>query len=308
MNVVTGGTSLFVFISGFLFHHVFYQKYQFRKFFTKKFTNVFVPYFMLGLVPVFWYVLTGNKWYEGYFLPTGTGIVNEYIVPTMKYYMSGRFLLAYWYIPFIMATFLASPLHVLYVKLNLHLQLSVIFAFSTISVLIHRPVDNINLVQSVIYFTPLYLIGITASINKVDIYRYLDGKDLYLLFIVISLAVLQSFFGIESNYHKAAFEYAGVDLMYFQKIALCFFFMAWLNRFETYKNSKIQMIAEASFALFFIHPIVLKVISRSGIDFIRVDSWFIYILFVIAVTIACVLVAKLCKRILGKYSRYLIGY
>jgi surface polysaccharide O-acyltransferase-like enzyme len=308
MNLVTGGTYLFVFISGLLFHHVFFQKYRFKKFFTKKLTNVFIPYLILGLVPIAWYILSGSESYGGYFLPTGTGIVEEYIVPALKYYVSGRFLLAYWYIPLIMIIFLASPLHVLYARLNLHLQLLIIFAFSTIAIFIHRPIDNINLFQSVVYFTPLYLIGITASINNIDIYRYLAGKELYLLFVVVSLAFLQTFSGVESNYHKSAFKYGGIDLMFFQKIALCFFFMVWLHRFETYSNGKIQIIAETSFALFFIHPIILNIISLLGIDLLRVDSWFIYFIFVIAVTLTCVLAAKLCKRVLRKYSKYLIGY
>jgi len=30
-NLISGGTSLFVFISGFLFHHVFYPKFVYRK-------------------------------------------------------------------------------------------------------------------------------------------------------------------------------------------------------------------------------------------------------------------------------------
>lgn len=308
MNLITGGTSLFVFISGFLFHHVFYKKYNFKKFFAKKLTNVFVPYLILGLIPVSWYVLGESGWYDGYFLPTGTGVTDELIVPTLKYYTSGRFLMAYWYIPFIVTTFLVSPLHILYVKLNLHSQLLIIFGFSIISLLIHRPIGNIGLAQSVIYFTPLYLIGITTSINKVNIYKYLAGKEPYLLSIVVALAVLQTFSGVESNYHKSALEYGGVDLMFLQKIALCFFFMVWLHRFEMYKNSNLQLVAETSFALFFIHPIVLKLISRLRLDLLMADSWLIYFLFFIAVTVICVLAAKLCKRVLHQNSKYLIGY
>ena len=43
-NFILGGTILFVFISGFLFHHVFYDKYEFSYFITGKIKKVFFPY------------------------------------------------------------------------------------------------------------------------------------------------------------------------------------------------------------------------------------------------------------------------
>lgn len=226
----------------------------------------------------------------------------------LKYYLSGSFLPAYWYIPFIMAIFILSPLHIKYIKIGLKQQLLIILAFSIISILVHRPVDNINVAQSVLYFTPLYLIGITASINKNNIYKHLKGQELYLLFIVILLAVFQSYLGLIGNYHKPAFEYGGIDLMYFQKIALCFFFMIWLNRFERFNNKAIHILASTSFTAFFIHPFILWFLERMKLDYIKVDSWAVYIIFVGILSLICILVAKLIKKILPKYSRYLIGY
>lgn len=61
-NFIAGGTSLFVFISGFLFHHVFYPKFQYKKFLIQKCYNVLLPYLILGLYPVFFYVLIQKKW------------------------------------------------------------------------------------------------------------------------------------------------------------------------------------------------------------------------------------------------------
>jgi len=48
-NLLTGGTVLFVFISGFLFHHIFYKRYQFKKFMAGKFKKVLLPYTLLAL-------------------------------------------------------------------------------------------------------------------------------------------------------------------------------------------------------------------------------------------------------------------
>jgi len=54
LNLTQGGTSLFVFISGFLFHHIFYQYFDFKKFMLKKIKYVLSPYiFLSSLVIIF---------------------------------------------------------------------------------------------------------------------------------------------------------------------------------------------------------------------------------------------------------------
>ncbi|MBV1869784.1 MAG: acyltransferase [Gammaproteobacteria bacterium] len=307
-NIIAGGTSLFVFISGLLFHHVFYKKYHFKTFFLKKCKNVLVPYLILGFMPTVLFVLMKKAEFDGYFLPSGTGIINEYLVPALKYYMTGRFLTAYWYIPFIIVTFALSPLHVKYIEASLSFQLLLIFSFTIAAILAHRPVDNINTFQSVLYFTPVYLIGITVSIHKEMIYENLKGKEIYLLGIVVLMAAVQASLGFEGNYHKRLFEYGGVDLMFFQKIVLCFFFMIWLRRFESLNNRAIHSLAATSFTAFFMHPFILWFLHRLNIDFMFVNSWVVYILFVGAVSVACVLIAKLAKKLSPNYSRYVIGY
>lgn len=307
-NLISGGTSLFVFISGFLFYHIFYKKYDYKKFVLTKGKNVFVPYLILGLLPVTMFVIKKVDNFDGYFLPSGVGLINEYLIPVFKYYLSGGFLAAYWYIPFIMITFALSPLHVKYINLRFKYQILLIVFFSIVAVLIHRPIYNINVIQSVIYFTPVYLIGITASIHKEFIYVYLKGKEVYLLIFVIVLAIYQSSLGIGGNYHKDAFIYGGVDLMFFQKIFLCFFFMIWLNRFESYNNRAVDAIASTSFTAFFIHPFILLFVERLNFNFIATDSWSLYLVFVGTLALICVLIAKISNKIAPKYSRFIIGY
>jgi len=307
-NIIAGGTSLFVFISGLLFHHVFYQKYQYKNFFYKKCNNVLTPYLILGFIPTAMYVLLKKDGFDGYFLPSGTGVISEYLIPAFKYYMSGRFLTAYWYIPFIMVIFALSPLHVRYIKASLGLQLFLICSFSIVAILIHRPIANINTFQSVLYFTPVYLIGITVSIHKEKVYEYLNGKEGYLLAIVVLMAFFQSYLGFQGNYHKEPFEYGGVDLMYFQKIALCFFLMIWLNRFEDFNNKVIHTLAATSFTAFFIHPFILWFVVKMNFDYLHVNSWAIFILFVCCISGVCIFFAKFAKKILPKYSRYITGY
>jgi surface polysaccharide O-acyltransferase-like enzyme len=263
---------------------------------------------ILGFTPIFFYILMKNPRSDGYFLPTGVGVINEYLIPALKYYGTGKFLVAYWYIPFIMVTFFLSPIHIKYIKLDLKLQILIILLSSFISLLIHRPINHIAVLQSVIYFTPVYLIGITASIHREKIYKHLQGKDIYLFIIAIILAVFQAYLGKTGNYHSSGFEYRGIDLMFLQKLVLCFFFMAWLHRFEKLNNSLIHCISSTSFSIFFIHSFIIWTFAKLKIDFLKQDSWIALIIFTVVVTALCIVIAKLIKKVFPKRSKYLIGY
>jgi len=307
-NLITGGTSLFVFISGFLFHHVFFKRYQYHEFLLKKVNGVLIPYLLLGLTPVILRVLLKKDSHDGAFLPDGIGVLDEYIVPAVKYYSSGAFLTAYWYIPFITLMFLASPLHVRYAKLQLHSQIAIILAASAISIFVHRPYYNINVLHSFVYFTPIYLIGITTSINRDFIYSFLRDKLSILLFLVIFLAVFQAYIGQHGNYHKNFFDWGGIDIIFFQKLAMCFLFMVWLVKFEDLDNRLIHAVASTSFTAFFIHPFVILVLNNINLPFLKLDSWALLAAFVTATISFCVLIAKTTKKIAPKYSKFIIGY
>ena len=146
------------------------------------------------------------------------------------------------------------------------------------------------------------------SIHKEKVYKCLKGKEIYLIGIVILLSVFQSYLGFEGNYHKPMFEYGGIDLIYFQKIALCFFFMIWLNRFEKFNNKALHSLAVTSFTALFIHPFILWFLSKLNFEFMLVNSWAVYFLFVGSISVVCIFIAKLTKKILPKHSRHIVGY
>ena len=158
------------------------------------------------------------------------------------------------------------------------------------------------------YFTPIYLIGITASIQKESTYTYLKGKEIYLILAVILLATYQATIGVGGNYHKLAFSYGGIDLMFLQKVLLCFFLMAWLKKMEHINNRIIQALASTSFTAFFIHPFIILFIRKLEFGFMANGSWTIYVIFVGATSMLCVLIANTAKKIAPKYSRFIIGY
>jgi fucose 4-O-acetylase-like acetyltransferase len=56
-NLFTGRTTFFVFVSGYLFHHIFYRRYAYRTFLEGKFRTLLAPYVLmatLALVVTIW--------------------------------------------------------------------------------------------------------------------------------------------------------------------------------------------------------------------------------------------------------------
>jgi hypothetical protein len=311
-NIISGGTALFVFISGFLFHHVFYKNFSYTKFFFSKCKNILIPYTIIGIIPIVLAVTLEPKLrnYYSMFRPTSAGFLYEYVIPAGKYFWTGRFENAYWYIPFIMVTFALSPLHISFIKAPPKVKAFTVFSLLIISMLMHRPHENLHVFQSVLYFFPVYLIGISSSIYRNLIYSKLSGKESYILLGVIFLAISENFMGHSGNYHKAAFVFGGIDIIIIQKILLCFFFMVWLHRFENYQNKYINYLASTSFAVFFFHPLLIQILRRliKSMGFSINESWIVYLFWVLVLTAACVGLAKLVKNITPTYSRYLIGY
>lgn len=313
VNLICGGTALFVFISGFLFHHIYYKKYKFSTFVMGKFKNILIPYILLGGFPVFFYVSLKIDGWNGFFLPQGVGILEEYVIPVIKYYWTGKFLKSYWYIPFIFITFLLSPAHVLFIKSKIYLQVFLILILCIVSIFLHRPVDNLGVFQSVIYFTPIYLIGIFCSIHKDKVYEIFSQKEYLLLVVIIALALFQTYTGHVGIYFKTPLINGVIDLMFIQKIVMCLFFMVFLARFEKHNNSIIQSVAATSFAIYFLHPIVQQAMLRLmrkylGTDLAIYSSWLIYPIYIVTLIALCILIAKVTKKVLPNQSRFILGY
>lgn len=293
---LSGGTTLFVFISGYLFHHVFYSKFNFKKFMRSKFKNVLMPYLILSFVPIAYLSLTETIGIEGF--------VGSFIY----YLLTGTFLTAYWYIPFIISIFLLSPLFIFYIKLSLMYKVIALLVLVAISMVIARPEGNVNVIQSIFYFSPAYLFGIICSIYSKALYSH---KMIAVVAFVISfiLAYLQVYtHGVGGNYHKDAFIYLGLDFMLLHKMALSVFLCTALNFNDKYELKWLKNIASASFSIFFLHPFVLFVWRKIFGD--EFDSYGLINLlpFSILVFVISIGIAYIIKKILGKRSRQFIGW
>jgi peptidoglycan/LPS O-acetylase OafA/YrhL len=248
--------------------------------------------------------------------PSGAGLPPTVAAPcsgwraVLFYLGTGSHSFAYWYIPFIMAMFLLSPLFILFIEMKGGRQWQTFLALLLIAMIIHRPVDNFYLPQSVLYFTPLYLLGILASLRKETIYARFRGRAVpaALLGAAAAMAMLQGslhfWFG---NFHKEMLQLTTLDINLPQKVLLCLFFMVFLARYEGRPVRALDLLARVSFAVFFIHPLVIRLALRFELR-PAVPGPLGWLLFTALVLGASIGLALLVKRLIPRHSRYVIGY
>jgi probable poly-beta-1,6-N-acetyl-D-glucosamine export protein len=315
VNLIYGGSVLFVFISGFLFHHVFYRNFNYRIFLKKKFENVLTPYLVLSTAPIFYYVFykgTGSGTYSDYIFLQQEGVYYQYLRPIVMFLWSGATMTAYWYIPFIMIIFLLSPLFIGYIELRPITQIIILGIMVMVSVFMHRPVLNLFPLQSVIYFSPVYIYGILCSIYRDIIFKHLKGKGLFLLIMIFSLAWIQvELFGHYGNFHKSPLRINYPDLLLLQKMIMCIFFMLFFNRFENRKLTILNHLASASFAIYFLHPYLMWVtyyLLLKPLNFLNVSDGLLWLIAFPVVVMASMATARVIKVIFKSYSRQVVGW
>ena len=308
-NLLRGGTGLFVFISGFFFHRVFMKNFAYADFLVRKLKLIFIPFVFVSLVGLGfrclgWY-WSGHSW--------------ETILLNCWYTVRNGFVLyPHWYIPFILFTFALSPLHIGYAHLNKTPQLFLLVLFSLVAIFMHRPDSNINALQSVVYFTPFYLLGILFS-RYAEILRLLRKGLFVVSLCVVTLAVyLQTYVFVHiGNYHKHPWVYAGVDLQFIQMFFGCLLMLelSYLIKPGALANHLV-FLAGLSFPIFFVHPLFTMGIenlldSRLASEWVTSKNLWAALaatgLIFIVQCYGSVAVVLLVRRYLGRASRWLIG-
>jgi probable poly-beta-1,6-N-acetyl-D-glucosamine export protein len=312
-SLISGSTVFFVFISGFFFHYIFYPKFQYKQFILKKVQNVLLPYTILTLLGIFClvYFLDDPPFAEVFI--EGRSVDGYYkLWLWIQYWWTGSILTGYWYVPFIMIIFALSPFFIKLINADIRAQLSVFFLLLGVSCLIHRPLYNLSPVHSVIYFLPIYVLGIICSIYKDNVSRFLEGKSILLGLSVVLMSVLQIYlYDSFGNFHKETmFSYAGIDIMLLQKILMCFFLLSVLKKLDNKEIPFLKYLASASFAIYFLHPWVLYFLYESSIldQITFLPSILIALSTVLFVVAMCLLIATFIRWLFQESSRFVIGW
>jgi peptidoglycan/LPS O-acetylase OafA/YrhL len=308
-NLLRGGTALFVFISGYFFHRIFYKDFDYRKFMKNKVQNVLYPFFVVSLIGLFClclrWILMEQQSLENILLSLFYTVRNGYI------------LYPHWYIPFIMAVFLFSPAFLWFIRCSQQMRWTLFVLSCLVAIFIHRPIGNVNFLHSVVYFMPFYLMGIIYSQDEALVTRFSAIiSALAVIFLVVSLVEQTYVVPHIGNYHKAPFEYNGIDWQFIQKVCLC---VLALNACEWLAGRTrlpwLVETAEMSFAIFFIHPLfdMLFNVTATLMRYrLPPGSWLTSLLFSAGIFTflmwGSIITARFIKRRLGNRSRTYIGW
>ncbi len=312
-NLVAGGSTLFVFISGFFFHYIFYKKFNYAAFLVHKGRKIFLPYFILTVLGFLYFLFSSDSF--PYFHQLMDHKISEWfhhIELGLAYLWTGRIAIAYWYIPFAFLLFVLSPLFVLYIRLPATYRVVIFLLLLGVSMFVHRSVANLDPIHQFIYFLPIYLLGINCSVNREQVVNFIMGKHFYFGAMVIILALLQTVFyeGSGNFVKEEIFSYAGVDILIIQKIFLCFFFLSILQKYEDANIPGLKFLATVSFAIYFIHPWLMFVMNKYKFYFYfdRLPEAIAWLITLFAFLLVSLMIAYLAKAILKSKSKYLIGW
>lgn len=300
------GSVFFLFISGFLYNHIFYPKFNYKKFMVKKIKYVLVPYLVCSIIPILYAVFIDSK---GSFLLDS--LADKPLLAILWFLGTGRAVYAYWYIPMIMLIFTISPIINILIK-SKYLSYTIL-GLILISMIVHRPLHNMNPIHSLVYFIPVYLLGIYSSIHQKKIYAFLESNKvkISILMLAIALGLIQVLiYNISGNFSKDFWSITVPDINLLQKILLCFLLMSFLDNYENTDIAAMKKTAETSFAIYFIHPFLLKPLTRfiRSLELGFQGNLFTLILATFLVVIIAMAIAHLLKFLLKRNSRYIIGW
>ena len=255
-EIICGGTTLFIFISGFLFQHLS-SKFEYKNYLSKKWTNVILPY-LITAIPGLLFCLYCPIAYKNTFagtnpliqIPVLLSIGRVHNVPT-------------WFIPMIVIFFIFSALFlylekkkVLYKLLPLLLLLTLflprgVAEYETtlgLSYFAKYMVYVKYILCNFVHFLSLYVFGMYCSANKSVIDKFYD-KRLWLWVGMLLTSALDV-------YAQMKYQYSNYTV---SKIFLTMLAIAYLKHYDEFilshkkTNKTLDFIAKYSFGLFFVH-------------------------------------------------------
>lgn len=203
--------------------------------------------------------------------------------------------------------FVLSPLHRRFMELRRSHQVAIIIGGAILASIVQRPLGNDNAFQSVVFYMPLYLSGLFLSLHRETLLPVLSKKWWLFLIVAVLIAALQSAAGQSGNMHKPFFAIQGVELMGFQKLALAAALFGLFASFSSPPGRIVDIIAETSFAIFFLHPFVLRFFGATALFQLSPLGWLNLAIATTAIITLCILVALALRYLLKAKSKYVIG-
>lgn len=264
-EIFSWGTTLFVFIAGYLFEYLL-PKYEYKKYLKKKWLNVISPYLIWSIPGIIALIHSSA--------PNAHLFKSSSLLEQAIYLcLTGGFCITSWFIPMISIFFLCAPLLIKY-RQSLYLFLPVLllytvsvdritfFPLSEDIILSSNPIKLLFcFTQTLFYasfFLSIYVLGMFCAQYRQRLQLFMTrGKMAVLLCIAIFFMVLRIILTTQG------IHFSNGDTA---KIFLSVFLILWLDRTDYWfishagLNKVLNFISQYSFGIFFVHPYILSLL------------------------------------------------
>ncbi|PKB22442.1 acyltransferase family protein [Janthinobacterium sp. 64] len=296
--IVGDATTWFVFISGYLFYYLEVNKFNYWSYVVKKGKYVLLPYIILS-IPVILYGIYSSQHILYGLTPS------QYVFWSL---MSGGVIVGpMWFIPMITLFFLLTPIFIILSKSKFLYYVSV---FSLIfSIFSSRPIYNTNAMLSFLHFFGFYLLGIVAAKDAVLLEKLKTSTKKKIIAIAFfSFFVFGIFFpGFESMPNSFFNGFGKLNYIVLGKLALLVAIFFLFEQFFDRENNVFGYFSKISFGLFFVHGFMSSFFNKMSKNINYCDPIVKALSEIGVVIFVSIVIVFFAKRILKKWSRYVIG-
>ena len=302
--IVGNATTIFVFISGFLFHYLqSKKKFNYFNFLKQKLKFVGFPYlFFISVATTLGVIFKINE---------------SFSLSTLQFYLwsfmvGGSIVGPLWFVPMIGLYFITAPLFLILSKLPYAIFSIITFSIVLLSLFTDRPFNQYNPFLSYIHFFGFYILGVyfsTFSQFRIKLLHNYKMVFFLTISVFISLEILY-LYNYNYNINQGFFASLGkFNFIHAGKLCMTVFLFVAFERYINYKTKYLSYFSNISFGIFFVHGFMLLIFSKlmnmlGGV----IDPILSLILETIIGLGGSVLVIYIGKKILGTRSRYVLGF
>jgi len=304
------GTVLFVFIAGYLFFHLHKNRFEYRDYLKKKFSNVIIPYLFVSIPALFdkfYFDKIGDHWWmnQGF---------AEHSWPLKIFFLliTGRHMGVFWFIPMITIVYIFAPLILKFAKSQAFMYIAPVLVF--LGLFTFRFGYYANILLSLEYFLPVYLFGIWTYRVKDYLFAHAQMFIAILIgsYLVISLAEMLEWLPFTETINLRDVKYT-IYRFNWNKFKMHLFAIGILLVFYNWNHIKLgffKLLGDYSFGIFFVHLYIIQIfrlLDRAHYVPISPPNLFIFFAYLTLVLLLTVGIVKFVRFAFKDKSRYLIG-
>ncbi|MBP6534584.1 MAG: acyltransferase [Arenimonas sp.] len=296
-----GSTLFFALISGILYSRVLRGK-SWGTFFKNKGANVILPYVLLTIL------LTALSWPEYLAYGKANGITFFFPEELSKNIVFGQVQTHLWYIPVLTVLFLSTPLFALLLKPGRGIGLLLLGVMPL--VVSRTPFPQLISWQTIAFFLGAYALGMVLG-DRLEAMLTFVQRHLSALLVLLVAFSLANFLLFRWEYVATGFTSLHQSVVYSQKMLAAVLILYALHAHEDKLPKALMVLGTYAFSLYFLHFTFIWLLSEAfvkrlpdaGIPALTLAGLAIYALSILL----SLLLSMGIRKLLGRYSRYLIG-